>query len=34
MDCGGVVKVIAEKTMAYAGEYVIEDGELVMVVRE
>ena len=34
MDCGGVVKVIAEKTMAYAGEYVIEDGGLVMVVRE
>lgn len=33
MDCGGVVRVIAEKTMAYAGEYVIEDGELVMVVR-
>ena len=34
MDCGGVVRVIAEKTMAYAGEYVIEDGELVMVVRK
>lgn len=34
MDCGSVVRHIAEKTMAYAGEYVIEDGELVMVVKE
>ena len=33
MDCGGVVRVIAEKTMAYTGEYVIKDGELVMMVK-
>ena len=29
MDCGSVVRNIAEKTMAYTNEYVIEDGELV-----
>ena len=34
MDCGSVVRQIAEKTMAYAGEYVIEDGRLVMVVNK
>ena len=31
MDCGSVVRNIAEKTMAYTNEYVIEDGELVFV---
>lgn len=34
MDCGGVVRHIAEKTMAYAGEYVIDDGKLVMKLKE
>lgn len=34
MDCGSVVRNIAEKTMAYAGEYVIDDGKLVMKVKE
>lgn len=34
MDCGGVVRVIAEKTMAYMGEYVIKDGKLEMVVNK
>jgi hypothetical protein len=34
MDCGSVVRHIAEKTMAYAGEYVIKNGELVMIVKE
>ena len=34
LDCGSVVRQIAEKTMAYAGEYIIEDGQLVMVVKE
>jgi cell division protein FtsI (penicillin-binding protein 3) len=34
LDCGSVVRQIAEKTMAYAGEYVIRDGKLVMVVRK
>ena len=34
LDCGTVVRQIAEKTMAYAGEYVIKNGELVLVVRE
>ncbi|MBR5855473.1 MAG: penicillin-binding protein 2 [Paludibacteraceae bacterium] len=29
MDCGSVVRNIAEKTMAYTNEYVIKDGELV-----
>ncbi len=29
MDCGSVVRNIAEKTMAYTNEYVIEEGELV-----
>ena len=29
MDCGSVVRNIAEKTMAYTNEYVIENGELV-----
>lgn len=29
MDCGSVVRNIAEKTMAYTNEYIIEDGELV-----
>ena len=27
MDCGAVVRVIAEKTMAYTGCYVWKDGE-------
>ena len=31
MDCGSVVRNIAEKTMAYTNEYVIKDGELVFV---
>ncbi len=31
MDCGSVVRNIAEKTMAYTNEYVIEDGQLVFV---
>ncbi len=34
LDCGTVVRQIAEKTMAYAGEYVIKNGELVMVVKD
>ena len=34
LDCGTVVRQIAEKTMAYAGEYVIKNGELVLVVKE
>lgn len=34
LDCGSVVRQIAEKTMAYAGEYIIEDGQLVMVIKE
>lgn len=34
MDCGSVVRNIAEKTMAYAGEYVIDRGKLVMKVKE
>lgn len=34
MDCGLVVRNIAEKTMAYAGEYVIDGGKLVMKVKE
>lgn len=29
MDCGSVVRNIAEKTMAYTNEYVIDDGELI-----
>ena len=32
LDCGTVVRQIAEKTMAYAGEYVIRNGELVLAV--
>ena len=31
MDCGSVVRNIAEKTMAYTNEYIIENGELVFV---
>lgn len=31
MDCGSVVRNIAEKTMAYTNEYVIENGELVFI---
>lgn len=34
LDCGTVVRQIAEKTMAYAGEYVIKDGDFVLTVRE
>lgn len=34
MDCGSVVRRIAEKTMAYAGEYVIRNGELQIVVNK
>jgi hypothetical protein len=33
MDCGSVVRNIAEKTMAYKGEYVIRNGKLVMNVK-
>lgn len=33
-DCGGVVRTIAEKTMAYAGEYVVDKKELVLVVNK
>lgn len=33
LDCGGVVRRVAEKTMAYAGEYVIKKNELVLVVN-
>lgn len=29
MDCGSVVRNIAEKTMAYTNEYVIQDGKLI-----
>jgi cell division protein FtsI (penicillin-binding protein 3) len=29
MDCGTVVRQIAEKTMAYAGVYVLKNGELI-----
>lgn len=29
MDCGSVVRNIAEKTMAYTNEYVIKDGKLI-----
>jgi cell division protein FtsI (penicillin-binding protein 3) len=29
MDCGSVVRHIAEKTMAYTNEYVLQDGNLV-----
>lgn len=29
MDCGSVVRNIAEKTMAYTNEYVIENGQLI-----
>lgn len=34
MDCGSVVRNIAEKTMAYASEYVIKNGKLMMVVNK
>ena len=34
MDCGSVVRNIAEKAMAYSGEYVIKNGELVMKVKK
>jgi hypothetical protein len=29
MDCGSVVRHIAEKTMAYTNEYIMQDGNLV-----
>jgi cell division protein FtsI (penicillin-binding protein 3) len=29
MDCGSVVRNIAEKTMAYTNEYIIKDGKLI-----
>lgn len=32
-DCGGTVRVIAEKTMAYTGCYVYRDGEKILVKR-
>ena len=32
-DCGGTVRVIAEKTMAYTGCYVYRDGEKILVRR-
>ena len=31
LDCGSVVRKIAEKTMVYSSEYTIQSGELVMV---
>jgi cell division protein FtsI (penicillin-binding protein 3) len=34
MDCGSVVRHIAEKTMAYSNEYVIEDNQLVFQPRK
>jgi cell division protein FtsI (penicillin-binding protein 3) len=33
MDCGSVVRNIAEKTMAYTNEYVIENGKLIFTQR-
>ena len=33
MDCGSVVRNIAEKSIAYKGEYVVKNGKLEMVVR-
>lgn len=33
MDCGSVVRQIAEKTMVYAAEYVIVDGEKVLQIK-
>lgn len=34
LDCGSVVRQIAEKTMAYAGEYIIQNGEMMIVVNK
>lgn len=34
LDCGTVVRQIAEKTMVYTAEYVVEDGELVLRSKE
>lgn len=34
MDCGSVVRHIAEKTIAYTGEYVIKNGKLEMIVNK
>ena len=34
LDCGSVVRKIAEKTMVYTSEYRIEDKQLVMKAKE
>lgn len=34
LDCGGVVRQVAEKTMAYAGEYVYKKKEKILVVNK
>ena len=34
LDCGGVVRQVAEKTMAYAGEYVYKTKEKVLIVNK
>lgn len=34
MDCGSVVRQVAEKTMAYSGEYVLQKNEFVLVVNK
>lgn len=34
LDCGGVVRQVAEKTMAYAGEYVYKKKEKVLIVNK
>lgn len=34
LDCGSVVRQIAEKTMAYTGEYVLKKKEMVLVVNK
>lgn len=34
LDCGTVVRQIAEKTMIHTAEYVVEDGELVLRMKE
>lgn len=30
MDCGNVVRIVAEKTMAYTGCYMLDDGQLIL----
>jgi cell division protein FtsI (penicillin-binding protein 3) len=34
MDCGSVVRQVAEKTMAYSGEYILQKNEFVLVVNK